>query len=132
MHSAKLTEYCELESGAKNSFFDIGNSSGSQATMHLFAGPHTLPLHALIDKDIVDIIIGDMMLHPEEMVGITQAHLLASFVPTLDSSEDSEDEGNVSWYSIIVSNTKQFQLVAQYLSSGLSFCQMAQVMLNKK
>ena len=64
MHSAKWTEYYELDSGANNSFFDIGSSSGSQATMQAFAGPHTLPLHALIDKYIVDIIIGDMMLHP--------------------------------------------------------------------
>ena len=63
VHSAKWTKYCELYSGAKNSFFDIGSSSGSQATMHAFAGPHTLPLHALIDKDIVDIII--------EIVGIS-------------------------------------------------------------
>ena len=56
------------------------------------------------------------------MVGITQARLLASFVPTLYSSEDAADAGTVSWYAIIVVNTKQFQLVAQYLASGLSFC----------
>ena len=71
MHSAKWTEYCDLDTGAKKSFFDIGSSSGSQATMHAFAGPHGLPLRALIDKDIVDIIIGDIMLHPEDMYGIT-------------------------------------------------------------
>ena len=63
--------------------------------MHVFSGLHTLPLRALIDKDIVDIIIGDMMFHPEDMVGITRARLLASFVPTLDSSEDAADAGNV-------------------------------------
>ena len=40
--------------------------------------------------------------------------------------------GNVSWYAIIVGNTKQFQLVAQYLAAGLSFRQMSQVMLNTK
>ena len=39
MHISKWTKYCELDSVAKNSFFDIGNSSGSQATMHAFAGP---------------------------------------------------------------------------------------------
>ena len=100
--------------------------------MHVFAGPHTLPLRALIDKDIVDIIIGDMMFHPEDMVGITRAHLLASFVLTLDSSEDAADAGNVSRYAIIVGNTKQFQLMAQYLASGLSFRQVAQVMLDTK
>ena len=90
--------------------------------MNSFSGPHTLPLRALIDKDIVDIIICDMMFHPEDMVGITRARLLASFVPTLDSSEDAAYAGNVSRYAIIIGNTKQFQLVAQYLASGLSFC----------
>ena len=64
MHSYKWTDYCELDSGAKNSFFDISSSSGPQATMHEFSGPHNLPLRALIDKDIVDIIIVDIMFHP--------------------------------------------------------------------
>ena len=82
------------------------------------SGPHSLPLRALINKDIVDIIIGDIMFHPEDMDGITQARLLASFVPTLYSSEDAADMGNVSRYVIIVRNTKHFQFVAQSLREG--------------
>ena len=105
VHSAKWTKYCELDTGKKKLFFNIGSISGSQATMHVFASPHSLPLGALIDNYIVDIIIGDMMFHPEDMDGITQARLLASFVLTLDSSEDAADAGNVSWYAIIVSYT---------------------------
>ena len=66
------------------------------------------------------------------MVGITRAHLIASLVPTLDSSEDATDAGKFNWYAIIVGITKQFQLVAQYLAAGLSFRQMAQVMLDTK
>ena len=66
------------------------------------------------------------------MDGITQARLLASFVPTLYSSEDAADAGTVSWYAIIVVNTKQFQLVAQYLAAGMTFRQVAQVMLDTK
>ena len=132
MHSSKWTGYCKLYSVAKNSFFDIGSSSGSQATMNVFAGPHTLPLRELIDKDIIDIIIVDMMFQPEDMVGITQARLLTRFVLTLDSSEDAAGEGNFSRYAIIVGNTNQFQLVAQYLAAGMYFRQMAQGMLNTK
>ena len=64
MHSAKFTEYCELDIGAKKSFFNIGTISGSHATMHAFSSPHSLPLRALINKDIVNIIIGDMMFTP--------------------------------------------------------------------
>ena len=87
-----------------------------------FSGPHTIPLRALINKDIVNIIIGDMMFYPEDMVGINRARLLSIFLPTLDSSDDAADAGNVSRYAIIIGNTKHFQLVAQYLAAGLLFC----------
>jgi hypothetical protein len=66
-----------------------------------------------------------MMFHPEDMDGITRARLHESFVPTLDSSEGATDAGDVSRYAITVTNTKQFQLVAQYLAAGLSFRQVS-------
>jgi hypothetical protein len=53
-------------------------------------------------------------------------------VPTLDSSEDAADAGDVSWYAITITNTKQFQLVAQYLAAGLSFRQVSQVIMETK
>ena len=37
MHSAKWNEYCDLDTGAKKSFFNTGRSSGSQATIHAFS-----------------------------------------------------------------------------------------------
>ena len=132
MHSAKWTEYCDLDSDIKKLLFNIGSSSGSYETMHAFSGPHSLLLRALIDKDIVDIIVGGIMFHPEDMDGITRARLLTSFELTLDSSEDVAYAGNVSWYASIVSNTEQYHLVAQYLATGLSFRQVAQVILDTK
>jgi hypothetical protein len=89
-------------------------------------------LRVLIDKDIADVIIGEMMFHPEDMDGITRTRLLESFVSTLDSSEDAADAGDVSRYAITVTNTKQFQLVAQYLAAGLSFSQVSQVIIETK
>jgi hypothetical protein len=100
--------------------------------MHAFAAPRTPQLRVLIDKDIVDVIIGEMMFHPEDMDGITRSRLLESFVPTLDSSEDAADASDVSRYAIHVTNTKQFQLVAQYLAAGLSFPQVSQVIMETK
>jgi hypothetical protein len=113
MHSTHWAEYRELEPSAKKSFFDIGTISGSQKTMHAFVPPRTPQLRVLIDKDIVDVIIGEMMFQPEDMDGITRARLLESFVSTLDSSEDAADAGDVSRYAITGTSTKQFQLVAQ-------------------
>jgi hypothetical protein len=100
--------------------------------MHVFAGPRPPQLRVLIDKDIVDVIIGEMMFHREDMDGIIRALLLESFVRTLDSSEDAADAGDVSRYAITVTNTKQFQLVAKYLAAGLSFRQVSQVIMETK
>jgi hypothetical protein len=86
----------------------------------------------LIDKKILDVIIGKMMFHLEDMDGITRARLLESLVSTLDSSEDAADAGDVSRYAITVTNTKQFQLIAQYLAAGLSFRQGSQVIMKTK
>jgi hypothetical protein len=99
MHSTQWAEYCELEVSAKKSFFDNGTISGSQTTMHAFAAPRTPQVNVLIDKDIVNVIIGEMMFHPEDMDGITRARLLESFMPTLDSSKDAADAGDVSRYA---------------------------------
>ncbi|CAK9204250.1 unnamed protein product [Sphagnum troendelagicum] len=84
-HSTQWAEYRELEASVKKSFFDNGTVSSSQTTMHAFVAPRTPQVSVLIDKDIVDVIIGEMMFHPEDMDGITRARLLESFVPTLDS-----------------------------------------------
>jgi hypothetical protein len=100
--------------------------------MHAFAAPCTPQLRVLIDKDIVDVIIGEMMFHPEDMDGTTRARLLESFVPTLDSSEDAADAGDSSRYASTVTNIKQFQLVAQFLAAGLSFRQVSQVIMETK
>jgi hypothetical protein len=100
--------------------------------VHASAAPRIPQLRVLIDKDIVDVIIGEMMFHPEDVDGITRARLLESFVSTLDSSEDAADAGDVSRYAITVTNTKQFQLVAQYLAAGLSFRQVSQVIMETK
>ncbi len=132
MHSTQWAEYRELEASAKKSFFDNGMISDSQTTMHAFAAPHTPQVSVLIDKDIVDVIIGEMMFHPEDMDRIIRARLLESFVLTLDSSEDVADAGDVNRYAITVTNTKQFQLVVQYLVAGLSFRQVTQVIMEMK
>jgi hypothetical protein len=132
MHNTQWAEYLELEPGAKKSFFDIGTISGSQTTMHASAAPRTPQIRVLMDKANVDVIIGEMMFHPEDMDGITRARLFESFVPALDSSEDAADAGDVSRYAITVTKTKQFQLFAHYLAAELSFRQVSQVTMETK
>ena len=53
-------------------------------------------------------------------------------MPALDYSEDATYVSNISRYAIIARNTKQFQLVEQYLDSGLSFHQVKNVVVDTK
>lgn len=132
MHRAKWIEYCGLDAQAKKSFFEIGHRSGSQATIDAFTGTRSLFLRTLIDKDIIDFVIGDMMFYLEDMNGTSRACLLSSILPIIDLSEVVADAGGISRYAVIAKNTKQFQLVARYLGGGLSFHLVAQVMLDRK
>ena len=72
------------------------------------------------------------MFNPEDLDVITQAPILAIFFLKIDYSEDSVDDGNASRYAIIVINTRQFNPVAKYLSSGISLHQVAHGMFNTK
>ena len=100
--------------------------------LYAYSGPHSIPLHMLINMENLNIIIGEMMFHPEDLEYITQSPLITIFVPNINSSEDASDADDTSWYVIIVRNTKQFQLVVQYLDYGLSFHNVAYVMVDKK
>ena len=67
MHLGKWTEYCDLDAGVQKSFFGVSSGSRRQAAMHAYVGTNNTPLCALINTDIVKVIIGDMMFHPEYM-----------------------------------------------------------------
>ena len=119
IHIAKRTKYYYLDAGANDYFFDIGSIYGLQTMLYAYAGPQSFPLHMLINKEIFDIILGNIMFHPKYLDGIPQSRFMESFVLTLDYSEDAADIGDISRYAIIISKTKQFQLVAQYLAAGM-------------
>ena len=94
--------------------------------MHAFGESRSQPLRILIDQDIVNVIVGDMMFHPEDMNGVSRTRLLASSASTPHSSEKA-DAKKVSRYAINVSNAKHFLLIVQYLVGGLSFCRVNRV-----
>lgn len=83
-------------------------------------------------RDSVEVIIEDMMLHPEDMSSASRACLLLGFEPILDPFENTADFTGTIWHAIIAKNSMQFQLFARYFGAGLSFSQVPQVMLETK
>ena len=53
--------------------------------MHAFGESRSQPVRVLIDQDIVDVIIGDMMFHPEDVDGFSR--LVPAFLQALSRHE---------------------------------------------
>lgn len=100
--------------------------------MPSFVRPRALLLRAHINSNIVDVIIGDTICHPDDMNGTSPASYISSLAPTPVPSDKEADAGGINQYVTIVINFKQLRLVARYVGVGLSFRQMEQLMLETK
>ena len=78
-----------------------------------------------MDKGIVDVIIGEMLLQDDDAnEEITKERTLSIFEDVIDASEATDgDAADVSTarYRIRLKNPAQFYLIADYLSVGASF-----------
>jgi hypothetical protein len=105
-HSLTWERYQALSHAEKVKFFDVNVKS--EDTLHRFFGDTSTSLHFTIDSNIIDIIIGDMLFHPDDHNGITQANALKLFEKT--------PSGN---YEVNIANSMQFRLVIRMIARGI-------------
>ena len=72
-----------------------------------------------IDMDVVDVLISETLSNPMKE-DLTIEKFLAPFTPVL---ELKNDETVIAGYTAHVHNPLQYNLVVDYLSTGLLFCQ---------
>lgn len=105
MHPIKWCPYGDLTEKARATIFDIRSSVCSQVTLHAFNGYQPLAIRALVDNPIVEVIVSEMMTHPEDTDEIFRESSLVSFEATLDLSE-GDDASPISRYVTTVNNPK--------------------------
>ena len=88
-HKARFSEYSALSSEARAVFFDVATQSTNQMTMFTFGEARRSSIQFLFDRGIIEVIIGDMMWHPDDIDGLTHARMMAPFIQYL-ASEDRE------------------------------------------
>ena len=106
-HSLTWERYQALSHAEKVKFFDV--KIRSEDTLHRFFGDMSTSLHFTIDSNIIDVIIGDMLFHPDDHNGVTHANALKLFEKT--------PLGN---YEVNIANSMQFRLVIRMISRGIS------------
>jgi hypothetical protein len=125
-HSEKWKDYQELSPEAKKKFFDLPKTTpknnGSQMSMFAFAEARQHKLTYLLDRDIVEVVIGDMLFHPDDIHGITHSRAMAPFINMLDEDTEvaGESSSGVSQYKIVINNPLQYRIVVGHLST---FCE---------
>lgn len=127
-HPLRWNEYSALNQTEKASYFDANAPVVHRNTIKSYFGGSQVPIQLLVDKDIVDVIIGDMLFQDDDNnEEITKERALSIFEDVLDPSEGNRDgcddaaDVSTTRYRIHLKNPAQFYLICDYLSVGASF-----------
>jgi hypothetical protein len=79
------------------------------------------PLCFQFNLAIVEVIIGNLLFHPDDVAGITQSRAMLLF----KKLEEAESENGVTAgreiYEVVVKTKKRFQLLVKFVACGVSF-----------
>jgi hypothetical protein len=127
-HSVKFSEYLDAPVEVQKSFFE----SADAIFLPLRAANDTLNM--LVDKKIVERIIGDMLLDVDSDDENVNSNVVALRIFQLqEENENSDDvDPNSERYLVVVPNLLQFTLVVKYIRAGLSFRQCCTILADTK
>ena len=117
--------YQALDSESKKSFFE--KVAPVANTLHAHFGSREKALGVSFNQEIFDVIIGQLLFNADDPNEVYQLRAAISLFDLHIS--DSEARAG---YATTVKNVLQFRLVVKYLSHGLSFSQIAAVLLSAK
>ena len=122
-HSVHWETYSALTKTQKTVFFDENAPVVHRTTIKSHFGGAQAAVHYFVNRDVVDVIIGDMLFHPDDSNDeVTKERALANFENVIEPAEDEQDSDlQTDGYRVILKNPAQFQLVVDYISVGASF-----------
>lgn len=123
-HKTNYENYCALSDDEKKKYFPRVNFNNTLAAH--FDGEK--PLNFFIDRDIVDVIIGDMLFNPddEEAVPTRERALQVFKLVSITEPEAADEEGeqdvtNMARYKVEIKSSRLFHLLVGFVACGSSF-----------
>jgi len=117
-HPSKWEHYQTCSYEEKVNYFKQKPIMKSSMFHHL--QPNYTPVHFIINRDIVDVLICDMFFHPDDHGGVTQT-------ATKNLFHQFEDV-----YRVTLFNPMQFRLVVAQIARGVSFRQVVGIISDTK
>ena len=116
--------YQALDSESKKSFFE--KVAPVANTLHAHFGSREKALTLSFNQEVVDVIIGQLFFNADDPNEVSRLRAISLFDLHISDSEAR------AGYATTIKNVLQFRLVVKYLSHGLSFSQIAAVLLSTK
>lgn len=119
-HQEKWAQYQQLStSEEKEAFFsDVATPYANTLAAH---GCSTRPLEFNINGPIVDVIIGELLFHPDDVEGVTRQRALSLFSKLESADSANGDLAERDIYRVVVKNAKRFNLLVKFVGCGASF-----------
>eukprot|EP00171_Calliarthron_tuberculosum_P002966 IDg2966t1 len=114
-HPTAWTEYDALASEEKEAFFAAAVSHESTLLAHFES---TGGIHLSINRDIVEVMIGDMLFDvDDEAMHSSRSRALSIF----KKRDDAGPEDNIEVYSVNIKAARRFNMVLGFVANGASF-----------
>ncbi|KAI9921715.1 hypothetical protein PsorP6_000755 [Peronosclerospora sorghi] len=121
-HPQRWQSYAKLSAEDKKTYFD--GIVPFKASLHSHFGQSETVLHFRIRRIIVDVVIGEMLFHPDDVGDETKERALRTFTKG-DQQVVVEGEAWNNFYEVRVQKFKQFDLAIGFIGNGASFRQAA-------
>jgi hypothetical protein len=119
-HTEKWEEYRTLETTEARTAFFVSTDVPFVSTLHAHGVCGARQLRFLLNKRIVETVIGDMFFHPDDVDGVTQRRALSIFKMLSDDEVEEPAEGR-DQYVAEIKTVKRFTLAVKLIALGDSF-----------
>lgn len=112
-------------------FFDVSGDD-AHTCLFEFSVPRQKSLVYLFFRDIVEVIIGQQLLHPDDVDSASREISMASLKQNMHALEDARSSNRVSEFTVTIANFLKFRMIVRFLAVGLSFRQCVSVLESAK
>jgi hypothetical protein len=79
------------------------------------------PLFFQLNSSLIEVIVGDLLFHPDNVEGVTCDRALQLFKKLEEVDPSNGDIAGQDLYEVVVKTRKRFQLLIQFVACGASF-----------
>lgn len=117
-HKDQFEQYSALSEDEKKVYFDQITPISNTLRAH-FDGETELLF--TFERDIVRVLVADMLLDPEDEGAEQEAESALRFFTVMEGSSDDDEEDDEKYYTVVIKSARLFHLISRFIARGVTF-----------